>query len=219
MLMMLYNKLMDNKERISQGGGENQWEGLKNVEFSAEKAQERANLAAQERAEKSKEQADSPAQRAEKAKPSVEYHQVEKEYGDLVRPKVIKFPAGTELGQALPAGESPSDYIKYPSSEKETAAVKRELSGQSFVDQIYRAESLEEFQEAKALAKKIESDKVIANDKELQSVLDQVKEHKASPAYKEKEAFFALDGDGAGPDLSARRAAFVAKVQKARAAS
>lgn len=183
---------MNNKERVSQGGGENiEWEkSAKILKFDPEAARARAERAVESRAEY---KAEKPVakKRGEVAEPEKSIEQqfkiVEKENKDIVHPKTVEFLAGKE--PKLPEGEDLKDYLVYPISSERRVAVRKELAGQSFEDQAYKASTPEEWRVANLLAMEIESNK--DTDPE---VLARLKEYKEDPAsgYMEKKAYFTL---------------------------
>ena len=184
---------MDNKERVSQGGGENNdWKVVENTEFSAEKAEAAVEKAKAEKAAESGAEKNPVAKkRGEVAEPEKSLEQqfkaVEKENKEIVHPKTVEFLAGKE--PKLPEGEKIEDYLVYPVSSDKRVAVRKELAGQSFEDQVFRAGTPEEWRAANLLAMEIESNK--DTDPE---VLQRLKEYKEDPAsgYMEKRTYFEL---------------------------
>lgn len=186
---------MDNKERVKQGGENgNEWEGLSQVEFSAEKAAEKAaeKSAEKDSAEKVHENAhEKPAAKERgKVEPSLkeQFKVVERENRETVHPKVVEFLSGRE--PKLPEGENPSDYLVYNISSEKRGAVKKELSGQSFEDQVFKAENYKDFLAADRLAFEIEADETIDP-----AIKERIAEYKNDPAsgYAEKKAFFNVE--------------------------
>lgn len=193
MLKVVYNKLMDNKERVSQGGENgNEWEGLSEVEFSAEKAAERAAEGSKEKsaAEKDKTEKKPAAKERGKVEPSLkeQFKAVERENHDIVHPKVIEFLSGKE--PKLAEGENPSDYLVYNISSDKRGAVRRELAGQAFEEQVFNAQTFNDFRAANLLAGEIEADETIDP-----AIKERLSEYKSDPAsgYAEKKAFFDVE--------------------------